>query len=104
MAWLRQFPTLHMLTLVGNPLSASPLYQSITVAYLPTLVYLDHKRITAADRCAALQQHQVVHVPHATAYGMLCRSSHILKTGVTRPGAWPGTALVVRDMLDLSHV
>ena len=93
-----------MLTLVGNPLSASPLYQSITVAYLPTLVYLDHKRITAADRCAALQQHQVVHVPHATAYGMLCRSKPQFKEGFYQAWRLAWNCMVVRDMLDLSHV
>lgn len=43
--YLRQFSNLQMLALKGNPISCSESYHSFVITHIPSLVYLDYKRI-----------------------------------------------------------
>lgn len=56
--YLRRFSGLHLLNLAGNPICKDEFYRSYVLSHIKHLVYLDYRRVVAADVAAAVEQHQ----------------------------------------------
>eukprot|EP00051_Salpingoeca_urceolata_P027911 m.483927 g.483927 ORF g.483927 m.483927 type:complete len:531 (+) comp23120_c0_seq1:216-1808(+) len=56
--YLRQFKHLRMITLAGNPLCKDSQYEPFVISHLPTIVYLDYRRIAPETREAASVRYQ----------------------------------------------
>eukprot|EP00730_Choanoeca_flexa_P015410 TRINITY_DN7071_c0_g2_i1.p1 TRINITY_DN7071_c0_g2~~TRINITY_DN7071_c0_g2_i1.p1 ORF type:complete len:540 (+),score=114.86 TRINITY_DN7071_c0_g2_i1:14-1633(+) len=56
--YLRNFANLACLNAAGNPMCTDPRYESYTVAFLPTLKFLDYRRIATEIRNSALIKYQ----------------------------------------------
>ncbi len=55
---LRPFTKLKLVSFTGNPIVSDPEYRAYAVSHIPSLVYLDYRRIPAKERAAAHEQYQ----------------------------------------------
>jgi len=56
--YLRQFKALRSVNLAGNPMCDDPNYEAFVVAFLPTLRYVDWRRISDTTRESAIVKYQ----------------------------------------------
>lgn len=58
MLYLRQFKSLELVNLAGNPLCREANYKSYLCSHVKNIKFLDNVRVTADDVVAAMEQHQ----------------------------------------------
>ncbi|CAD7704688.1 unnamed protein product [Ostreobium quekettii] len=56
--YLRQFKSLRIVKLEGNPICKDPEYRSYILSHISQLTYFDYRRVSQPDVTAALEQHQ----------------------------------------------
>ncbi|KAG9392638.1 Leucine-rich repeat [Carpediemonas membranifera] len=56
--YLRQFTALKLVSFSGNPVASDPEYKSYAISHVPSLDFLDYRRILKKERDAALEQYQ----------------------------------------------
>ncbi len=84
MAALRPLTRLRALTLAGNPAAAGPGARAWALAHLPGLAFLDHARVSPADRAAVRERFQArarLRAARARGSGLCARARVLGRSG-----------------------